>query len=83
MPLFSASDTKAWESTYKRKPAVVACSDFGLVGVDEDLGMAQWPATAIAGDNPVLCPAHRLLVDKFNGGVRLRLEVLLATKHSP
>jgi hypothetical protein len=68
------SSIKCCGSTYKGKTTVPACGNLRLVCVDEDPRVAERAATAVAGDDLVLCPAHVLLVDEFDGGVGLRLE---------
>lgn len=40
--------------TYEGKSAVPAGHNLGLVGVDEDLGVAEGTAAAIAADDPGL-----------------------------
>lgn len=62
--------------TYKRKSAVPARSDFGLVGVDKDSGMAERTATTVAGDDSLLGPPHGLFVNQLNGGVWLGLYII-------
>lgn len=59
--------------TYEGKTAVVAGSNLGLVGVDEDPGVTEGTAAAVTLNNPLLRPAHRLLMDELNGGIRLGL----------
>lgn len=58
---------------YKRKSAVSAGSDFGLVSVDKDSGMAERTTAAVARDDSLLCPSHGLFVNQLNGGVWLGL----------
>ena len=74
-PALEVSDvlTVTCEYTYKRETAVATRGNLGLIRVDEDLGMACRAATAIAGHDPVVCPADRLLVNELHGGVWLRL----------
>lgn len=60
-------------STYKRQPTVSAHGYLWLVGVDEDLGMPRGTTTTIARDHSIVGPAHRLLVNEFDGGIGLRL----------
>lgn len=62
-----------WAKAYKRKSAVSTGSDFGLVGVDKDSGMAERTTAAVAGDDSLLCPSHGLFVNQLNGGVWLGL----------
>ena len=57
----------------KGQAAVGAPIDLGLVDVDEDARMAQGSAAAVATDDPLRGPPHRLFVDKADGGLRLRL----------
>ena len=64
---------RRWGEPYKGQTAVVARSNLGLVRVDVDLGMPRWPAAAVAGDDALVRPPHRLLVDELNGRVRLWL----------
>lgn len=63
---------------YKRKSAVAACSDFGLVGVDKDSRMAERTAAAVAGDDSLLCPSHGLFVNQLNSGVWLGLYLIIS-----
>lgn len=59
--------------TYERKTAVAAGGDLGLVGVDEDLGMAERTATAVTADDSAVGPADGLLVNEFDSGHGLGL----------
>lgn len=61
--------------TYKRKSAVAAGGNFRLVGVDEDLRMAQRTAAAVAADDSALGPADGLSMDEFDGSHGLRLYI--------
>jgi len=54
-------------------PAVAADGNLWLVGIDEDLGMAQGSSTTITGDDFMVGPLYRLLVNQFNGSVWLGL----------
>lgn len=60
--------------TYEWKTTVVAYGDLGLVAVDKDPRVSCGATTAVAGHHTVVCPAYRLLVDEFYGGVGLRLK---------
>lgn len=60
--------------TYIGSTTVTAHSDFWLVGVDVDLGVASRAATAIARNDAVVRPPDRLLMDEFYGSVRLWLD---------
>lgn len=64
------------ELTYKRETAVCAPADLGLVGVDEDPGVAERAASTVARNNALVCPADRLLVDEVDSGVWARLHVV-------
>jgi hypothetical protein len=68
---------------YKRKSAVAACSDFGLVGVDKDSRMAKRTAAAVAGDDSLLCPSHGLFVNQLNGSVWLGLYFIINPQVHP
>jgi hypothetical protein len=59
--------------TYKGNTAVAAGRNLGLVGVDEDLGVAEGTTTAVTADDALLCPANGLLVNELNRGHRLGL----------
>lgn len=59
--------------TYKRKTTVCAPANLGLVGVDEDPGVTERAASAVAGDNALVCPADGLLVNEIDSGVWARL----------
>ena len=56
------------------KAAVAAGCNLGLVSVDKDPGVTVRTAAAIAGNNPVMRPSDRLLVNQFHSGFRLGLE---------
>lgn len=60
--------------TYEGNSAVPAGRNFGLVSVDENLGVAEGTAAAITADDLGLCPPHGLLVNELDGshGARLR-----------
>lgn len=60
-------------ATYEGKTAVAAGSNLGLVGVDEDLGVAQGTATAVTADDALFRPADGLSVDELNGSQGLGL----------
>lgn len=53
---------------YEGNTAVSAGRDLGLVGVDEDLGVAKGTTSTITANDSGLCPADGLLVDELNGG---------------
>jgi hypothetical protein len=55
--------------TYERQTAVCAPADLGLICVDEDLGVAEGTAAAIAGNDAVVSPADGLLVDEVDSGI--------------
>lgn len=59
--------------SYKRVSAVAADGNLGLVGVDEDLGVALGAAAAVAGGHTLVRPRHGDLVNHFHGGKRLWL----------
>lgn len=61
-------------STHERQSAVCAPADLRLVHVDEDAGVAEGTASAVAGDGAVVGPADGLLVDEVDGGVGAGLE---------
>lgn len=61
-----------WQ-TYEGKTAVAAGSNLGLVGVDEDLGVAQGTATTVTADDTLFRPADGLSVDELNGSQGLGL----------
>ena len=61
------------KETYEWNPTVAADGNLWLVGIDEDLGMAQGSSTTITGDDFVVGPPYRLLVNQFDGGVGLGL----------
>jgi hypothetical protein len=48
--------------------------DLGLVGVDEDLGVAERTTATITADNLGLCPADGLSVNELDSGIWLRLK---------
>ena len=50
-----------WQAT------VSTPADLGLVYVDENSWMSQWPSTTVTGHNPRLCPSHGLLVNEVDG----------------
>lgn len=54
--------------TYERDTAVSAGRDVGLVGVDEDFGVAEGTTATVTANDSGLCPADRLLVNELNGG---------------
>ena len=54
-------DSHEWQAT------VSTPADLGLVYVDEDSRMSQWPSTTVTGHNPRLCPSHGLLVNEVDG----------------
>lgn len=57
------------DRTDKRNTAVSTSSNLGLVGVDEDLRVAERTAAAVTADDLGLCPPHGLLVNELNSGV--------------
>lgn len=57
----------------KGQAAVGAPVDLGFVDVDEDARMPQGSAPAVAADDPLRGPPHRLFVDQGDGGLRLGL----------
>lgn len=59
----------------KGKSTVVAGSNLGLVGIDEDSRMTERTATAVAGDDSLLGPSHGLFVNQLNGGIWLGLKL--------
>lgn len=69
--------------TYKRQTAVAAGSNLGLVGVDEDLGVAEGTAAAVAADDALLRPADGLLVDELDGSHGLGLRSGQHSLHYP
>lgn len=70
-----SSETGELDVTYEWKTAVCAPADLGLVGVDEDPGMAERAASTIAGNNALVCPANGLLMDEVDGSVWARLRI--------
>lgn len=68
-----------FELTYKRRAAVVASGNLGLVGVDKDLGVAVGAAAAIADNDTIMSPLNGLLVNHLHcgEGLRLRIEISL------
>lgn len=62
-----------FRAAYIWDTAVIACCDFGLVGVDEDLRVASRAAAAITGHDAVMRPSDRLLVNHFHSRERLGL----------
>lgn len=64
--------------TYEWQAAVVADSNLGLIGVDEDPGVTVRTTASIARYNPVVSPADGLLVDELHGRVGLGLWKWLA-----
>jgi hypothetical protein len=73
--LRSVSRNQILDMTYKRNTAVCAPADLGLIGVDEDPGMTERAASTVAGNDALVCPANRLLVDEFDSGVWARLQI--------
>lgn len=69
------SECTGVDGTYEGKTAVPAGCNLRLVGVDEDLGVAEGTATAVAADDLGLCPPHGLLVNELDGGHGLRLDI--------
>lgn len=63
-----------YKCTYKGNTAVSAGSDLGLVGVDENLGVAERTTATITADNLGLCPADGLSVNEVDSGIWLRLK---------
>jgi len=63
---------------YKRKTAVGADVDLGLVKVDENARVAEGTATTIARHHLVMTPADGLLVDELDGGVGAGLFIVSA-----
>lgn len=60
----------------ERCAAVVAGSDFGLVGIDVDFRVTVIDATAtVANNHSVVSPSNWLLVDHFHRRERLRLKL--------
>lgn len=59
--------------TYKWKTTVAADGNFGLVGVDKDLGMPSRTFTSLTSHNPIMGPPYRLLVHHLHRALRLRL----------
>jgi hypothetical protein len=60
--------------TYEGSTAVATHGNFWLVGVDVDLWVASWAATAVARYDAIARPPDWLLVDEFHGGVWLWLD---------
>jgi len=62
-------------SAHKGQAAVPAGADLGLVGIDEDARVSGGASAgaAVADDDALVRPAHRLLVDQLHCRVRLRL----------
>lgn len=61
-------------NTHKRQAAVTASGNLRLIRVDEDLGVAHGTAAAVARDDTIVCPPHRLLVDELDSRIRPRLQ---------
>lgn len=57
----------------KGQAAVGAPVDLGFVDVDEDTRVAQRSASAVAADDPLRGPPHRLFVDEADGRLGLGL----------
>lgn len=62
------------EWTYKGDTAVSAGGNLGLVGVDEDLGVAKGTTATVTADDLGLGPADVLSVDEIDSGIGLRLD---------
>jgi hypothetical protein len=63
--------------------AVAARRNLGLVGVDEDPRVTSGTTAAVAGDNSVVGPSHRLLVNHLHGRLGLGLSAQLAIGPRP
>lgn len=61
--------------TYEGNSAVSAGRNLRLVGVDENLGVAERTAAAVTADDLGLCPSHVLLVNELDGGHGARLRI--------
>jgi hypothetical protein len=61
----------------ERQSTVAASADLRLVRVDEDPRVARGTTAAIAGNDAIVRPAHRLLVNELHGGVRLWLHAVV------
>lgn len=61
----------------KWNTTVATRSNFGLVSVDKDPRMSRSTTSTIAGDDPIMRPAHRLLMNELHGRVRLRLHAII------
>lgn len=59
--------------SYVGNTTVVAGSNLGLVSVDEDPGVSTSATAAITGNDAVVSPLHRLLVNQLDSRLRLRL----------
>ena len=59
-----------WEGSYKGQPAVAACGNLRLVGVDEDLGMSRRATAAVTSNDAIMRPPDWLLVDELYSRVR-------------
>lgn len=53
---------------------VVASGNLGLVGVDEDLGVAVGAAATVTSDHSIVSPSDGLLVDQLDRRLGLRLD---------
>lgn len=62
-----------YNGTYKGEAAVRAIVNMRLVKVDVDPRVTQWAPAAVARNNPIVPPPHRLLVDKLDSGPRAGL----------
>lgn len=56
--------------TYEWNTTVRAPADLWSVDVDEDAWVAEWASAAVAYGGAALDPAHGLLVNKLDGGLR-------------
>ena len=53
--------------SHEGQATVCTPADLGLVYIDEDSRMSQWPSTTVTGYNPRLCPSHGLLMNEIDG----------------
>lgn len=82
-PVFNTKSASGRGETNKWQAAVFAPADLRLVGVDKDTGMAQWAATAVAGDNFFMCPSNRLFVNQVDRSVGSWLDSLVSKSIAP
>ena len=66
-------DSRARGGTHERQATVIADTDLGLVGVDEDSRMARRAAASVTSDYSMVSPPYRLLMDQFHRGIGVRL----------